>query len=63
MLKSFEHICPKVCEGRSAHCHETCPQHQKFREEKEAERDLRNRAVIHDSLTRNVFRYERKWTH
>ena len=63
MESSREYLCPVECPGRSAHCHEVCEQHAKFRELREAEREQYNRTVVADTLTRNVFRYERKWNY
>ena len=61
MLPSREYLCPKECPKRDGHCHETCKQHEKFRAAREAEREEKNRAVIADSLTQNVFKYDRRW--
>lgn len=50
-LKDYE--CPKVCEGRNGHCHETCERHQKYREIAEKIRNERYQAnekehIVHE---------------
>ena len=50
-LKDYE--CPKVCEGRNGHCHETCERHQKYREIAEEIRNERFKASQKDKLMGN----------
>ena len=61
MLSSRKYLCPKVCPGRSGHCHESCERHAKYREAREAELEEIRRLAIPDCL--HVSKYERRWAY
>jgi hypothetical protein len=53
-LKDYE--CPRVCEGRNGHCHETCGRHKKYRElnEEKLKKEQQDKLTCSDSLRKNI---------
>lgn len=51
-----DYRCPRVCEGRNGHCHETCDRYQKYRaiNQERLKREQQDKLTCSDALRKNI---------